>query len=294
MVALYQSYEVPEERSPFATARFEVERLQSGLPRALLATPTDVLRSVAGRAERARRAAERWEHRIGPRPELAEGAEAEVFVAKDGFVASSSAREQVLDDCTRLLARGNAVAAAALGGAGALALLGGSPMGLGVAVAVAAAPLAPLTALWLAATRTSIATRDQRAARQRWAVALEEAGLPTMGALAARRVAVVAWERRQKEAAAAWQAARPHLRAWQRLAGPGVAPGDIDMVLARIEELRAAQLRLLGMLLDERVSARAMSVLAPAAEVAAPEAAPTWLEEALSRFRGGKLRLWGA
>lgn len=294
MVALYQTYEVPEERSPFATARTEVERLQAGLPRALRATPADVLRSVAARAERARRAAERWEHRIGPRPELAEDAEAEALAAKEGFACSSSAREQVLDDCTRLLARGNALAAVALGGAGGLGLIGRSPMGLGVAVAVAAAPLAPLTALWLAATRTSIATRDQRAARQRWAAALEGTGLPTMGALAARRVAVVAWERRQREAAAAWEAARPHLRAWQRLAGPGVAPGDIDVVLARIEELRAAQLRLLGMLLDERVAATAMNVLAPEAEVAAPEAAPTWLEEAMSRFRGGKLRLWGA
>lgn len=294
MVAVYQSYEVPEQRSPFAAAHAEVERLQAGLPRALLATPTDVLRSVAARAERSRRAAERWEHRVGPRPELAEDAEAEVFAAKDGFAASSSVREQVVDDCTSLLVRGNALAAGALGAAGGLALIGGSPMGLGVAVAVAAAPLAPLAALWLAATRTSIVTRDQRAARQRWGAALERTGVPTMGALAARRLAVGAWERRQREAAAAWEAARPHLRAWQRLAGPGVAPGDIDIVLARIDALRAAQLHLLGMLLDERVSATAMNVLAPEAEVAAPEAAPTWLEEAISRFRGGKLRLWGA
>jgi hypothetical protein len=48
------------------------------------------------------------------------------------------------------------------------------------------------------------------------------------------------------------------------------------------------------MLLGEVLERQAMDVLAPAAEVAAPSAAPTWLEEALDRFRSaGRLRLWG-
>lgn len=276
-----------------STARAEVDRLQAALPRALMATPPDVLRSIATRAARARRAAERWEQRVGPRPELADDAEAEVFEAKDRFAESSVAREQVLDECSHLLTRGNALAAVALGAAGSFALLGRSPMGLAVAVAVAAAPLGPLGALWLAASRCSIATRDQRAARQSWAAALEATGMASMGALAARRLAVRAWERRQREAAAAWEGARPYLRAWQRLAGPGVPPDDVESAIARIEQLRAAQLQLLAILLDECVSARVMNVLEPEAEVAEPEAPPTWLQEALNRFRGGKLRLWG-
>jgi hypothetical protein len=114
----------------------------------------------------------------------------------------------------------------------------------------------------------------------------------TMGELSARRVAVAAWERRCREAAAAVEAARPHQRQWYRLAGPGISPLDVDDVLARVEELRAALLRTFGLLLSERVEGSAMAVLAPAAEVAQPESAPTWLDDALSRLRGNKLRLW--
>lgn len=276
-----------------AAARADVERLQTGIPRALLATPPDVLRSIAARAARARRAAERWQQRVGPRPELADDAEAKVFEAKDAFASSTAVREKVLDQCSLLLTRGNAVAVVALAAAGSFALLGRSPMGLAVAVAIAAAPLGPLTAMWLAASRCSIASRDQQEARQRWAAALEATGVSSMGALAALRLAVRAWHQREREAAAAWEGARPHLRAWHRLAGPGVPPEDVETAVARIEELRSAQLRLFGVLLDEHVSARVMHVLEPEAEIAEPEAAPTWLEEALTRFRGGKLRLWG-
>lgn len=276
-----------------AAARADVERLQTGLPRARLATPPDVLRSVAARAALAQRAAQRWDQRVGPRPELADDAVARVLEAKGDFVSSTAVREKVLDQCSRLLTRGNAIATVALAAAGSFALFGRSPMGLAVAVAVAAAPLGPLTAMWLAASRSSTATRDQQAARQRWASALETTGMTSMGAFAARRLAVRAWEQREREAAAAWEGARPHLRAWHRLAGPGVPPEDVESAVAVVEELRAAQLRLLGVLLDEHVSARVMDVLEPEAEIAEPEAAPTWLEEALARFRGGKLRLWG-
>ena len=58
--------------------------------------------------------------------------------------------------------------------------------------------------------------------------------------------------------------------------------------------LRAAQLRLLGLLLSEVVESQAMDVLAPPDEVAHPTAPPSWLEEALDRIRGGgRLRLFG-
>jgi hypothetical protein len=115
-----------------------------------------------------------------------------------------------------------------------------------------------------------------------------------MGELAARRVALAGWERRCTEAAAAEEAAKPQLRAWYRLAGPGIPPTEVEAVIERIEALRQAQLRLLGMLLSEVVERHAMDVLAPAAEVADPTAPPTWLEAALDRLRaGGRLRLFG-
>ena len=294
VVALHHPYEVVEEPSDVATKREALERLESTLPRALLATPPDVLRGIAARAARAQATAERWEHRVGDRPAFSPESASTAVEAKAEFEAAKRSHDRVVDACTRLMAKGNIAAVTALATAGGLVFAGSSPMGLAVAVAVVAAPLGPLTATWIAAARTSSAVRDERSARQRWCDALEAAGLPTMGALAARRVAVAGWERRHAEAAAAWEAARPVLRAWQRLAGPGVAPDDIDGVLTRIEQLRLAQLALFGALLDERVGRLAMSVLEPAGEVAEPESAPGWLADALTRFRSSTIRLWGA
>lgn len=294
MVALHHLVEVEEEPADVATARQAVERLEATLPRALLATPPDVLRGIAARAARAQATAERWERRVGERPEFSSESASAAVEAKAEFEVAKRNHDLVVDSSTRLMAKGNAAAVTALAIAGGLVFSGSSPMELAVAVAVAAAPIGPLTTSWLAAARTSVAVRDQRSALQRWCERLEAAGLPTMGALAARRVAVAGWERRQAEAAAAWEAARPVLRAWQRLAGPGVAPDDIDDVLAQIEQLRTAQFALLGALLDERVGRLAMSVLEPTAEMAEPESAPGWLADALIRFRSSTLRLWNA
>ena len=292
MVALHQPYELHEEPSEVDRARALVDQLQAGLPRALLATPPDVLRSVAGRAARAEVTLQRWERRVGDRPALCLDSAAAVDEAKRRFESLHEMREKVVDQCTRTLVRGNVLALGALGAAGALVAAGGSPMDLPVAVAIVAAPLAPVAAGWMAASRTSVATRDERTARQGWADALEGAGVPTMGALAARRVAVGGWERRKVEAAAVAETARPDLRAWQLLAGPGMPPAEVDALLERIECLRQAQIALLGALLDTRVETQAMAVLAPASEVAEPEAAPSWLADALIRFRSGTLRLW--
>ncbi len=294
VVALHQSFEVPEETPTVAIARNEVEHRQAGLSRALLATPPDVLRSIAARAARAQATADRWQERVGERPALSPDALDAVVSAKERCEARRAAREQCLDQCAALLTRGSGLALAALAAAGGLVFAGSSPMGLPVAVAVAAAPIAPVVAAWMSARRASAATRDGHAARQEWAAALEATGLPTMGALAARQLAVAAWERRQREAAAAIEGARPHLRAWQRLAGPGVPPSDVDDLVARLELLRHAQLRLLGALLDDRLGTMALTVLAPESEVAEPDAPPSWLEETLNRLRGGKLRRWSA
>jgi hypothetical protein len=115
-----------------------------------------------------------------------------------------------------------------------------------------------------------------------------------MGDLAARRVAQAAWQRRCTEADAAEEAARPQIRAWYRLAGPGIPPTEVDDVIERIEALRQAQLRLVGLLLSELVEQRAMAVLAPPEELADPTASPSWLDAALDRLRNGhRLRLFG-
>jgi hypothetical protein len=195
-------------------------------------------------------------------------------------------------DRQKMLAVGNGVGLACLGAAAALVeLFGFGPMDLPVAVTIVSAAGGPLTAGWLSTQRCSLAARDVGVARARWTAALEATGLGTMGDLAARRVAVAAWERRGAEAKAAEEAARPHQRAWYRLAGPGVPPTTVNDVLGRIDALKAAMLRLFGALLAEQVEGSAMAVLDEGPADAAPEA-PSWLDDALSRLRGSKLRLW--
>lgn len=295
MVALQHGYEAEEEPRGLARARHDVDRLEAGLSRALLSTSPDVLRAIADRAARAEAAVARWQARVGERPSLDEACAVAVDVAVEEVRSARAGQDAALHERHRLLATGNGAGLLGLGVAGALVLLGSSPMALPVAVAVAASPIGPIVAGWMATQRCSLAARRVGVARLQWASALDAAGAPTMGALAARRIAVKAWERRTAEAAVAVEAARPHQRAWYRLAGPGVPPTDVEDVLARIEQLRQAQLRLLGLLISEVVERRAMDVLAPPAEVAAPAEPPSWLEEALERFRrANRPRLWGS
>lgn len=294
MLALHHLWESAEEPSAaaIAEARAEVARLEAGLSRALLSTPPSEIRRLAAQAARAEAAVARWQARVGERPSLDADADTAVIAAVADVTSARADQNAALYERHKLLACGNALGLLALGVAGGLIGLGVAPMDVPVAVAVVSAAGGPLTAGWLATQRCSIAARNVGTARTKWAAALEATGATSMGELAARRVAIAAWERRCREAAAAVEAARPHQRPWYRLAGPGVSPDDVVDVLARVEALRSALLRLLGLLLAERVEGSAMAVLAPPAEVAEPEAAPTWLEDALTRLRGTKLRLW--
>lgn len=295
MVALQHRYEPDEEPKARATARHEVERLEAGLSRALLATPPASLRVTAERARLAEAAVARWQERVGERPALDPAADAAVVEAMEEVQAARAGQNDALRQRHRLLATGNGAGLVGLGVAGGLVLAGSSPMALPVAVAVATAPIGPVIAGWMATQRCSLAARRLGVARTRWSERLAATGAPTMGELAALRIAIKAWERRRDEAAVAVEAARPHQRAWYLLAGPGVAPTEVEDVIARIETLRQAQIRLLGGLVGELVEERAMEVLAPAAEVAEPTAAPSWLSDALDRFRSGnRLRLWGS
>lgn len=295
MVALQHRYEVDEEPGSPAEARHEVERLEAGLSRALLAASPEALRAVAERARIAEAAAGRWQARVGERPSLDPAADAAVVAAVEEVRAARAEQNLALHQRHRLLATGNGAGIAGLGVAGALVLAGSSPMALPVALAVAASPVGPIVAGWIAAQRCSLAARRVGVARQRWTELLEATGAATMGELAALRIAVNAWERRSEEAAVAAERARPHQRAWYRLVGPGTPPTEVDDVIARIEALRQAQLRLLGLLVSSVVERRAMDVLAPPAEVAEPASPPSWLEEALDRFRrANRPRLWGS
>lgn len=295
MLALHHLWESAEEPpAAVAEARAEVQRLEAGLSRALLSTPRGEIRRLAAQAARAEAAVARWQARVGERPALDADADAAVFAAVADVTAARAEQNAALYERHKLLAFGNALGLLALGAAGGMMALGVAPMEAPVAVAVVSAAGGPLTAGWLATQRCSIAARDVGTARAKWGAALEATGMASMGDLAARRLAVAAWERRCREAAAAVEAARPHQRAWYRLAGPGVSPADVDDVIARVEALRQALLRLLGARLAERVEGSAMAVLAPAAEVAEPEAPPSWLDDALDRLRGTKLRLWHA
>jgi hypothetical protein len=295
VVALHQRWESADEPTAVTLARAEVARLDAGLSRALLAMPASEIRRLASNASRAEAAVARWQARVGERPSLEPAADASVAAAVEEMKAARADQNLALYERHKVLALGNVLGLSALAvAAGLVGVVGVAPMDLPVAAAVVSAAGGPLTAGWLATQRCSLAARNVAAARARWAAALEAAGFGSMGDLAARRVAVAAWERRCREAAAAVEAARPHQRAWYRVAGPGVSPLDVNDVLARTEQLRAALLRLFGALLAERVEGSAMAVLAPAAEVAAPESPPTWLDDALSRLRGSKLRLWGS
>ena len=294
MLALHHLWESAEDPAAAAIAelRGEVARLEAGLSRALLSTPASEIRRVAAQAARAEAAVARWQARVGERPALDADADAAVLAAVAEVTAARADQNAALYERHKLLALGNALGLLALGVAGGMIGLGAAPMDAPVAMAVVSAAGGPLTAGWLATQRCSLAARSVGSARARWAAALEATGMASMGDLAARRVAIAAWERRCREAAAAVEAARPHQRPWYRLAGPGVSPDDVGDVLARVEALRAALLRLFGLLLAERVEGSAMAVLAPPAEVAQPEASPTWLDDALTRLRGTKLRLW--
>lgn len=208
-------------------------------------------------------------------------ARADVEAASAEHVAGARAR-------TRLLIKGNAVGVATLGGAVALVGAGWSPMELPVAAAIAVSPVGPVAASWLAARRATRSARSVAAARARWVAALEATGLETMGGLAARRVAVRAWERRKQEAAAVEESSRPHVRSWYRLAGPGSPPTEVEAILARVDELRAAQRTLFGLLLHSLVEDGALEVLEP------PEGdGPPPFLAALDRIRNGAgLRLF--
>jgi hypothetical protein len=291
VVALHHRWESADEPAAVVEARADVARLSAGLSRALLSTPPSELRRIATTAARAEAAVARWQARVGERPLLDPEADAEVLAAVDAVRSARTAQNEAIFERQKVLAIGNGAGLFCLGVAGVFVKLAGlGPMDLPVAVATVSAAVGPLTAGWLSTQRRSLAARDVFTARARWSAALETTGVSTMGDLAARRVAVAAWERRCEEAAAAVEAAKVHQRPWYLLAGPGVPPTSVDEVLGRIEELRGALLRLLGALLAEQVEAGAMEILdePPTAE---PEA-PSWLDDALARLRGSKLRLW--
>lgn len=312
MVALQQPYfERPAEPAAVVAARDELDRLQTGLPRALLAAPTEVIRDLAERALQAEAVVGRRRALLGDKPALDDAAEAAALDAAAAYEQACGARSRTRARSQVLLAQGNVVALGCLGLAGSLHLSGLHPMATPVVAAVVGAAGAPLAAVAVSARRRAAARTALAAARQSWASALDEAGVPTMGALAARRLAVSAWELRRRELEVAEQAAARQGRAWQRLAGPGARPERVESLLERLTALRRAQLRLLAALLQARLEAAApappvlVATTEPQGEadlqlaprfVPEPEPAPeppkSRIDEVLERLRDGKLHLW--
>jgi hypothetical protein len=288
VVALQYGASPPaESASKLESARAEVERLSAGSSRGLLSATPSRLRSLASSAADAMAAVERRRARVGERPELDAAADAAVSDAFCTYRSACSARESVVRDRQRLLALGNGAGLASFVLAGGLLSAGVQVMSAPVAFFMVGAAVGPLTSAAIALNRNSLAVRGVGTARSQWAAALDRAGYTTMGELRARRLAVAGWERREAEAQAAEAAAKSELRAWQLVAGPGVAPSDVEAVIARMQRLRAAQLRLLRLMLEARLQ------VAPAVAVAAsavPDAVEAgWFGAALQRLRGRKL-----
>lgn len=306
MVALHHSFERP--RPTDATrARDDVDRLGAGLSRALLAMPADTVRGIAARAADASAAAARRRERVGERPALDEGVSAEVVAAESAYRAARAGHAVSLRERHRLLAYGNAAGLLSIAAGVGAARFGLSVTSLPVAAAMLGAAAGPSLAALVGASRCSATSGCAADARGRWAAALESAGLHTMGAFAARRLAVEAWERRCHEAEATEQAARSQLWAWHLLAGPGVPPDDVEVVLARVAALRRAQLRLLAALLAELPNRPASVDREPVTQLLrnpflddddldAPvdaAAGTAWFNDPFERIRGRKLRLFG-
>lgn len=312
MVALQQPHlEGSPEPPAVAATRLELDRLQTGLPRALLAAPPDVVRALAERALHADAVVSRRRALMGERPALDRAAEAAVMDAAAGYEQARAALSEAGTRAHVLLAQGNVVAVGSLGVAASLNVSGLHPMATPVVAFVVGAAGAPLVAFVVAVLRRAKARAAVTGARERWAATLEVAGVPTMGALAARRLAVSAWEQRRREVEVAEEAAARQRRAWQLLAGPGVPPQQADALLERLGALRRAQLALLAALLEERAHTMGSPPVSlvpglepegepasdspsapepePAGEAEAPPA--SWLDEAMERLRGRKLHL---
>ena len=290
MVAIQRAFVGHAEAVPtgIEAARADVERRSAGLSRALLALTPGGLRELATEATRAAAAAERRRARVGERPDLDVDADAAVAAAVEEFHLACAARAIAAEQRQRLLAIGNGAGLASFIAAGGLLAAGAQAMAAPVAVLVVGAAAGPVTTAVLSLHRASLAVRDVLVARSRWAAALEDAGCSTMGALHARRLAVAGWQRREAEAAAAEEAAQRSLRAWQLVAGPGVPPSDVEVVVERWRGVRAAQLRLLGLLLEARLHAPAPRP-APALVPPSPTVALGWFSSALEKLRGRKL-----
>lgn len=292
-------------------ARARVERLHAGLSRALLASTPEFLAGVAQRALDATSVAARRSALLGDRPALDGAAVAEIDACVGDFRLAVQQLARARRDRHRLIACGNTVGVAALASAAVMLASGVDLMALPVAAAVFGAAGGPLSAAFLAANESSAAVREVDRRRARWAAALDRAGLVSMGQLAATRLAVAGWERRAQEAEIAEASAKSHVRAWQRLAGPGVAPSEAAAVIDRLSELRAAQLELLRLLLEQALHSssgnrlgdqvRAPIALPPVpapvailetARAAAEDAPQSRLDDILHRIRGRKLRLF--
>jgi hypothetical protein len=300
MVALQHAVALDEPSDVVAAARVEVERLSHGLPAVAMAAHADEVRRAARACVHAAAAAERRRAFVGERPSLDEASASGVLDAHRAVGEARAGLREVVADGHRLIAIGNAWGVLALGGAAFLSRHGVEMMATPVFAAVAGAAAGPVTMSVISVSRRSFAAMRVDAARAAWAAALEASGFATMGDLHARRIAVDAWRRRSSEADAADAAASEARAAWHRLVGDSFSPIEGPLLAFRLASLRAAQLRLLRALLDERARGVGVGVGVGGAvheatgEPALPALSPSsrWSGGALARLRGRTLRLW--
>jgi hypothetical protein len=260
----------------------------------VLATPPDVLADLAARAVQTVDEAERLRAQLGKCPPLNAAAEqaalAEWQALQDDRRAAVAAREDRLRLVTMANGAGLGWLAAALG----LSLVNRQPLGPSVDLAVTLAATSPVAGFVTASVRARRARNAVADRRVACAEALARAGAKTLGDLRARRLLVESWSRRRDAARMAAKRANDALEAWHAVVGPDVAPEEVDVLLAHVEERRRELLDRMQAALSahaEREASKAAVVL-PFAEPLKALPPGGRVSAGLERLHGLKLRLW--
>lgn len=235
-----------------AEARAAVEAGRDGLVDSLLAARPEEVRRLARRALDAERALFRRRGAVGPEPEYDAAAGTRAIEAYAEVVEARAGADRASQDAARWLTFGNLWGMAGLATAGGLvSQVGLSLVSAPVAAAITAAAAGPLASAVLGLVSRSSAGVRCTAAMAAWCDAVGATGLATLGAVHGRRLAHEAWDLRRLEAEAAAVVADEARAAWHDVAGPHRHPREAPALLVKMAALRAAQLQLLGLLIEE-------------------------------------------
>lgn len=249
---------VAEARRVLGQARVDLLKREGAVqaearrtPGALADVEPELARRVAHRVDVALRRARAAKRALGPKPDLDRETEQLARRSMSRLEDASFAHAQARSRVHARLAVGNVVGLL-------LALLGGVLVWSGAdldapsAYAVfALSGLSPLTALAIGAAGTVHGKRRIVAAHAACAEAFRRTGVQNADELAHRRSELEEWLGRADATAAARDAWREALQAWQAMAGPDVDPADVEELLAAGGQVRVAR--------QEAVAARAVA-----------------------------------